>query len=37
MKYVYAMFIWCIGIILLGIIFRINFELFAFGWGLVQP
>jgi len=37
MKYVYTMIIWCFIMILLGIIFRINFELFALGWELVQP
>lgn len=35
MKYIYAMVGWCLGMILFGFIFRINFELFAIGWGLL--
>jgi len=37
MKYIYVMFGWCLSLILLGIIFRIMFELFSFGWGLLWP
>lgn len=35
MKYITAAVGWCLGMIFLGFISRINFELLALGWGLL--
>lgn len=35
MKYISAMMIWVVGVAVMGFIFRINYEIFMLGWGLL--
>lgn len=35
MKYITGILFWNLGMILLGFVFRINYEIFMIGWGLL--